>query len=86
MRIIVILTIFCTSLQKSCSTSAIYNGITYAVERLKQEGDVGIAHLTNTKRSSLAEKTVIGRWNHHHIKKRKELAHMGLDKKTLFIR
>ncbi|WP_333489730.1 PhoH family protein [Alkalihalobacillus sp. CinArs1] len=36
---------------------SVNNGLTYAVERLKQEDEVGIAQLSNTERSSLAEKT-----------------------------
>lgn len=35
---------------------SVNNGLTYAVERLKQEEEVGIVHLTSTERSKLAEK------------------------------
>ncbi len=34
---------------------SVNNGLTYAVERLKQEDEVGIVHLTSTERSKLAE-------------------------------
>ncbi|TLS38760.1 PhoH family protein [Pseudalkalibacillus caeni] len=35
---------------------SVNNGLTYAVERLKQEEEVGVIHLNSTERSGLAEK------------------------------